>query len=463
VDFRDRTCFTIDPETARDFDDALSVQQRDDGLFELGVHIADVSAFVEEGGALDEEAWKRGTSVYLVDQVLPMLPEQISNGLCSLVPGEPRLTVSVVVVLDSMGGVHDLTITEGLIKSARRFTYREVEEILGGADDPLASDLRLLHLIAQMLLRRRRESGSVDLDLPSVHVKVDANGVPVSITPAERLEANRLVEECMLLANRLVAEYVRDRSKKKQLPFVYRIHDQPARGDVEQLLDLLQTLGVRYRLEGDEVQPQDYRNILAVIENLEFKDLAERLALKSLTKAVYETENRGHFGLGFDAYTHFTSPIRRYPDLVVHRLLKRYVGADRPRYSRKLPAFLDRTCAHASERERAATDAERDYTRLKALEYLAKRTGREFDGVVSGVTSFGLFVEIKRYLVEGLVHISKLGDEFFTHEKEHHRLVGKDSGTTYRLGDQLHVRVVSVDPQERKADLELVDSTSDKR
>lgn len=460
ADLRTLTCLTIDPETARDFDDALSIRVREDGLFELGVHIADVSAFVREGGAIDEEAWRRGTSVYLVDQVLPMLPERLSNGLCSLVPGEPRLAFSVLAALDSSGEVHELEITESVIKSARRFTYREVEAVLHGGGDPLARELRLLHLIAQMLSRRRREAGSVDLDLPSVHVKVDEHGVPVAITPSERLEANRLVEECMLLANRLIAEYVggrfrTSRGSQKPPPFIYRVHDQPPRSDVDRLLELLGQLGIRYRLEG-EVAPEDYRNILAVIENLEFKDLVERLALKSLTKAIYDTDNRGHFGLGFAAYTHFTSPIRRYPDLVVHRLLKRILGSERIRASRKLMGFLDRTCEHASERERAATDAERDYTRLVALEYLRKRIGREFEGVVSGVTSFGIFVEINRYLVEGLVHISTLGKEHFTHEKEHHRLIGGSSGTVFRLGDRVRVRVTKVNPQERKADLELV-------
>jgi len=459
-DLRELTCFTIDPETAKDFDDAVSVRRRDDGLFELGVHIADVSYFVEPDDTIDQEAWRRGTSVYLVDTVLPMLPEHLSNGLCSLVPGEPRLAMSVLASLDSTGTVHDVEFCESIITSDRRFTYQEAEEIIHGGESPLAPEVQLLHLITQVLHLRREESGSVDLDLTRPQIRLDENGVPISVRPVERLAANRMVEECMLLANRLVAEHLEART---DLPGVYRVHDEPRESDLETLVRTLRDLGVPYRT-GDEVGPEDYRKILSFIQNFEFRDLIETVAMKALKKAVYSTENRGHFGLAMAAYTHFTSPIRRYPDLVVHRLLKRSLaertegrrGRGRRRGNAALESLLEKTCAHASERERLATDAEREYSRLKALEFLETKVGKEYRGVVSGVTSFGLFVEIERYLIEGLVHISQLGKERFELDRASFQLVGNRTGTVFRLGDRLRVRVKAVDTRERTADFQLV-------
>lgn len=453
-------CFTIDPDTARDFDDAMSIRRREDGLLELGVHIADVSYFVRTADPVDREAWSRGTSVYLVDTVLPMLPEAISNDLCSLVPGEPRLAVSVIAALDSRGTVHEVQMYESVIRSRRRFTYAEAERIIQGGADPLAGDIHLLHLLTQALRRRREAAGSVDLDLSTPQIRLDENGVPISVRPSERLDANRMVEECMLLANRLVAGRLRDSGR----PAVYRVHDLPRESDLVTLVRALQDLGVPYKTDA-AVDSDDYRRILSFIQNFEFRDLIEAVAMKALQKAVYTTENRGHFGLAMDAYTHFTSPIRRYPDLVVHRLLKQELAAGggtrrAGRRRRRTPEVTERpleeTCAHASERERFATDAEREYSRLKALEYLKTKIGREYDGVVSGVASIGLFVEIERYLIEGLVHISKLGRERYELDRAAYRLVGSKSGTTYRLGDRVRVKVEAVDTRERTADFALM-------
>jgi ribonuclease R len=453
-DLRDWICFTIDPETAKDFDDAVSIRQRDDGLLELGVHIADVSYYVEPDDALDNEAWERGTSVYLVDTVLPMLPEALSNNLCSLVPNEPRLAMSVIAAIDSAGDVHDVEICESIIESKRRFSYQEAEEIIHGKDGPLAPQIHMLHLLTRTLRGRRQEGGSVDLDLSKPQIRVDENGVPISVRPSERLDANRLIEECMLLANRLVAEHLQ---ANESVPGVYRVHDEPAESDLVALVKTLQDLGIPYKAD-DELGPQDYRNILSFIQNFEFRDLVETVAMKALKKAVYSTENRGHFGLAMHAYTHFTSPIRRYPDLVVHRLVKRTLaGGRRRKPSAALERFLEKTCEHATDRERLATDAEREYSRLKALEFLQTKLGREYRGVVSGVASIGLFVEIERYLIEGLVHISKLGKERFELDRATYRLVGSRSGTAYRLGDRVRVRVKSVDTQERTADFDLVE------
>ncbi len=458
-DLRDTVCFTIDPDTARDFDDAVSIRQLENGLFELGVHIADVSAFVEPDDPIDKEAWQRGTSVYLVNTVLPMLPETLSNELCSLMPGKPRLAMSVIATLDGRGTVHGVEMGESVIRSRRRLTYAEAEAVIRGGDDALAREIHLLHLVTQTLRRRREEAGSVDLDLSTPQIRLDEDGVPVSVRPSERLDANRMVEECMLLANRLVAERL---EAQNAVPGVYRVHDQPRESDIESLVTTLRELGVPYKAEG-KIEARDYRQILSFIQNFEFRDLIESVAMKGLKKAVYSTENRGHFGLAMPAYTHFTSPIRRYPDLVVHRLLKRTLapgGRARRRRSRGggegLSRFLEKTCAHASERERLATDAEREYSRLKALEFLTKKVGREYDGVVSGVVSFGLFVEIERYLIEGLVHISTLGRERFEFDRTAYRLVGSKSGTVFRLGDRVRVKVKSVDTRERTADFSLV-------
>ncbi len=440
--------FTIDPATAKDLDDAMSIEQRSDGLFRVGVHIADVGAYVTRDDPVDREAWQRGTSVYLVDTVVPMLPEEISNGLCSLAPGQKKATMSVIATVDSSGTVHDVELCESLIRSRRRFAYEEAEAVLNGASDPLARELHLLHLVAQSLRRRREARGSVDLDLPSPQIAVDEDGVPISVRPSSRGSANRMVEECMLLANRLVAERLAaDRGRLG----VYRVHDAPRESDLDSLVETLNELGIPYQPDA-EARTDDYRKILSLIQNFEFAELVESLAMKTLQKAVYSTENRGHFGLAMEAYTHFTSPIRRYPDLIVHRLVKNSLTGR----SEDLSAdYLERTCTHASERERLATDAEREYSRLKALEFLQKKKGREYSGMVTGVASIGLFVEIERYLIDGLVHISKLGRERFELDRPNHRLVGK-SGTAYRIGDRVRVRVVSVDPAKRTADFELV-------
>lgn len=451
-DISNWTCMTIDPERAKDFDDAISVEQLATGLFQIGVHIADVSAYVEPDDPVDKEAWNRGSSVYLVDRVLPMLPEHLSNTVCSLVPNEPRFALSLVATVDSLGAVHNVDIFESLIESKRRFTYREVDEILGGKSDPLAPQLHLMQLLARTLRTRREQQGSVDFDFNSREIVTDESGVPIRIRPAERHASNRLVEEFMLLANRLVAEHL---AKERDLPAIYRVHDQPPQSDLRKLIETLHDLGVPYRPKDmEELDADDYRATLTIVENFEFKELVESIAIKALPKAVYDTENRGHFGLAMEAYTHFTSPIRRYPDLVVHRLVKRTLGRGRTRGSRGLKAFLQKTAEHASERERLATEAEREHGRLKALEYLESRVGKTYSGVITGVASVGLFVEIEKYLIDGLVHVATLGKEWFEHDREGHRLVGKN-GTEYRLGDRVQVTVVAVNTERRTAEFKL--------
>ncbi len=477
TDLREIDCFTIDPDTAKDFDDAVSIRQLPSGLLEVGVHIADVSYYVRENSILDTEAWKRGTSVYFVRHVLPMLPERLSNVICSLVPGKPRLAFSVIMQVSSTGKVVSYRIEESVIESKHRFTYEEAEAVIEGKEHRYAPAIHLMQMLSQVLRRRREEEGSIDFDMTEAIIILDEEGIPRSITPKERLESHRLVEEFMLLANRVVAGHIVSEEKKRRtkIPFVYRIHEKPPEADVRSFLSVVENLGIPYKI-GDTVESDDYRNILSIIENLEFKDFVEKIALRSMTKAVYSTENKGHFGLAFDAYTHFTSPIRRYPDLIVHRLLKRYLGwlpagggtesgekgkvsrkgNRKPPVSGKLYGFLEKTCAQSSEREKTAVSAEREYTKIKSLEFLSQKIGHTYEGVISGVTSFGLFVELSHYLIEGLVPLSEMKDDYYTYDEEHHRYTGKDSGTTYRLGDPAKVKILRVSVADRKADFTFV-------
>jgi len=455
-DLRRLKCFTIDPESAKDFDDAVSLEQLKDGTFELGVHIADVSHYVQQGSLLDQEAFERGTSVYFVNSVIPMLPEKISNNLCSLRPNEDRLAFSVMMNIDARGYVKDFRIVESVIRSKRRYTYEEVEKIISGTSDPNAKILNMMMMLSLVLRHRREEMGSIDFDMTQPVISLDKNGIPYEVRPHERLDAHRLVEEFMLAANLTVARFVAEKNSEKQpWPFIYRVHERPKEEDLREFLSLLKNLGISYRVSG-ELQPEDYRKILDVIENMEFKEFVEKVALRSMTKAVYSTQNQGHFGLAFDAYTHFTSPIRRYPDLEVHRLLKEYSTKGRPRKTKALAQRLDSVCAQSSQRERVAIDAEREYTRIKSMQFLSKKIGNTYDGVISGVTSFGIFVELTHYLIDGLVHVSEMSGDFYTFDAENYQFVGKKSGKTYRIGDPIKVKIKNVSIEEQRADFTVV-------
>ncbi len=449
-DLRSLPCITIDPEDARDFDDAISVRQLNSGLYELGGHIADVTSYVKEGSAIDKEAAKRGTSVYLVDHVIPMLPERLSTDLCSLMPGEDRPAFSVMMTLNSRGEVCRYRITETLIKSSQRFTYEEVEQILSGKDHRFAQTVHTIMLITQVLRRKREQAGSIDFDVSEPVLSLDEHGVPYEVRPKERLDAHRLVEECMLLANKTVACHIA-RHTKEPLPFIYRVHEQPPEEEMRSFLELLETLGIGYRIEGP-LKPDDYRKILDIIGNLEFKSFIEKVALRSMTKAFYSTKNTGHFGLALEAYTHFTSPIRRYPDLMIHRLLKQYARGERPKDPKKLTARLEQVCEVSFHREIQAVKAEREYMRIKAMQFLSTKIGNIYEGVISGVTSFGIFVELSTYLIEGLVHISELKDDHYGFDRDAYQLVGERTGSVYRLGDPLRVKILSVSVEDQKAD-----------
>ncbi|QXD14861.1 ribonuclease R [Rhodocaloribacter litoris] len=453
LDLRKKRIFTIDPEDAKDFDDAIHIEKLENGNYEVGVHIADVSHYVRPGSALDEEAFRRSTSVYLVDRVVPMLPEKLSNGVCSLRPEEDKLTFSCIMEVTPRGKVVRYRIRESLIHSRQRFTYEEAQAIIEGRNrnHPLAGDVRLANRLAQTLTRKRLAAGSIDFDLPEVRVILDEAGHPVRIVRKERMAANRLIEEFMLLANRTVAEHI---GKRKQAPpFVYRVHDQPDAEKISQLAAYIRAFGLRLDVKDGRVNPKQLNALLQDVKDTPQEPVIEEAALRAMAKAKYSTENIGHFGLGFPYYTHFTSPIRRYPDLMVHRLLKAYAAGE------KKPdvAELQARCEHASERERAAVEAERESVKLKQVEYISDHVGETFDGVVSGVTGFGIFVELTDLLVEGMVHVRDLDDDYYEYDERTYTLVGLSTGTTFRLGDAVRVRVAAANLETREIDFVLAD------
>ncbi len=461
-DFRSTPCFTIDPASAKDFDDAISLTQLKNGRFELGVHIADVSHYVTEGSAIDKEAFERGTSVYFVNNVIPMLPERLSNDLCSLKPRSNRLAYSVIMEIDSRGIVQNYRIVETIIRSTVRFAYEEVEEIIEGKSHPHAKTIHLMLMLSLILRRSREEMGSIDFDISEPAISLDAQGVPYAIRPRERIEANRLIEEFMLAANRVVAHHITTQvTGKNRKPFIYRVHDKPDEQSIRSFLELLERLGLKYRL-GKELESDDYRKILDVIENLDYKYYVEKVALRSMTKAFYSTKNNGHFGLAFDAYTHFTSPIRRYPDLEVHRLLKYYAQQEEKKKGLSksetdaLEKKLQTICEQCSKREIRATQAEREFIKLKSMEFLSTKVGETYDGIISGMASFGMFIELSHYVIEGLVHVSELKGDQYDFDKEEYTLTGRKTGKVYRVGDAVKIRIKSVSKEEKRADFLLV-------
>ena len=460
ADLRDELIFTIDPADAKDFDDAVHLRQLDNGNYELGVHIADVSHFVREDSALDREGWTRATSIYLVDRVIPMLPERLSNELCSLKPHQDRLTYSCIMELTPKGKVINYRITESVIHSKRRFNYEEVQEILDGeraVEPALAQALQEMNRLAHILTKRRLRNGSLEFDTPEVKVILDDQGVPVDIRRKPRQDSNRLIEEFMLLANQTVAQHVHAlASKKKEMPpFIYRIHEPPSPAKMAEFALFVKALGYKFDHQ-QSVTSKLLSGFLKEIAGTPEADIVEKVMLRSLMKAKYSTESAGHFGLAFRHYSHFTSPIRRYPDLIVHRTLKAYARGYQPELRETYQRKLERAAQQASERELIALEAERASIKMKQAEYMLRHLGEEFDGLISGVVAFGIFVELPQLLVEGLVHISDLEDDYYIFEEKMYRLKGQKSGRVYRLGDPVRVRVVKADPNERILDFLLV-------
>ena len=451
-DFREELVYTIDPADARDHDDAVSIQALPNGGAWVGIHIADVSHYVERDGAIDLEAWERATSVYLVDRVIPMLPHALSSDLCSLVPDQDRLALSVLLRVDESGRIVEARFAKTVIRSRHRLSYDEAQAILDGerdAPEPLATSLRELLRISQAFRRQRIERGSLDFDLPEARVVLDAAGEPEDVQRVLRLPAHQLIEDLMIAANEAIPAW----AIREAIPILYRIHEDP---DPEKL-ENLRTLAAEFDLSIPKrgVRPMDLQRLLDSVRGEPHEPLLAMATLRSLARARYSPGNEGHFGLASSAYAHFTSPIRRYPDLVVHRQLARWL--EEPANARSLDLeWLDATARQASTQERRAAEAERDSVELKKIQFMERHVGDHFEATISGVASFGLFVLLDRYQVDGLVHVSTLGDDYYRVDERTHALVGRRSKRKFRLGDLIEVQVVRVNREERKIDFELI-------
>lgn len=453
-DFRDVTTFTIDPVDAKDFDDALSVRTLPSGNTEIGVHIADVSHFVRPGTQIDAEARKRATSVYLVDRTIPMLPHILSTDLCSLNPNEDRLAMSAVFELDKNADIVSRWFGPTVIHSDKRFAYEEAQEVLDKQDGPLLSELNTLKTLADKIRTKRTSKGAIAFDTPEVKVLLDETGAPVKIVLKERRDTNLLIEDFMLLANEAVAEWLTEKTKSARKSVIYRVHDRPDADRIENLASFLKVLGYDLPVQAGGVRGQDINRLLSQVEGKPEEYLIKTAALRSMAKAVYTTRNVGHFGLAFEFYTHFTSPIRRYPDLLVHRLGKHYT-VNAP-FTDNENAELDTLATHSSEREAAAVEAERDSIKMKQVEFLARHVDEEFDAVISGVSDRGIFVELTESRADGMIRIRDIGDDYFVYDEKRYRLVGERTKVSYALGDPIRVRLVEARIPERELDFALV-------
>ncbi len=453
VDRTDRVIFTIDPADAKDHDDALSIRPLDAGGWEVGVHIADVAHFVPEGGVIDQEALARGNSVYMVDRVIPMLPEQLSGDVCSLRSGVDRFALSVWVEMDAEANIHGHRFERTVINCTHSLSYEQAQQVLDGEGsvDPEVDDaLWLLDDLARKIREKRMARGALDLDLPEARVILDAEGDPLDIQRQERLEAHRLVEDYMIMANELVARTC----EARKLPVLYRIHEPPERERADELRDFIQSLG-HHLPQRQKLQPKDVQTLLEAVKGRPDEHLVATVVLRSLKRAQYDRENLGHFGLASEAYLHYTSPIRRYPDLVVHReVIRTLVGGEPPR--RRDPEDLQSVAEHASARERAASQAERDSVALKKVEFMERHLGDEFEGRVTGVQAFGFFVTLDDFFVDGLVHVNSLDDDYYRLREDSYALVGDRGGRKFQLGDRVEVRVTRVDKEARNVDFVLV-------
>ena len=454
-DFRTITTFTIDPKDAKDFDDALSIRPLKPGLWEVGVHIADVTHYVKEGGIIDKEAEKRATSVYLVDRTIPMLPERLCNQLCSLRPNEEKLAYSAIFEMNDKAEVKNYRIRKTVIKSDRRFTYEEAQDIIETGTGDFKDEILKLNELAQILRKNRMTSGAVDFDRVEVRFDIDETGRPVSVFFKESKEANKLIEEFMLLANRTVAECIGKVPKnKKAKVFPYRIHDIPDPDKLENLNWFVNRFGYKIRTTGSKSEVSKSLNkLLTDVRGKKEQNLIEMVSLKAMQKARYSTHNIGHYGLAFDYYTHFTSPIRRFPDMMVHRLLSRYLAGGRTVQEAK----YEDMCDHSSEMEQIAANAERASIKYKQVEFMGERLGQEFDGTISGVTEWGIYVEINENKCEGMIPMRELDDDYYDFDEKSYCLTGRRYHKKYSLGDPIRIKVARANLERKQLDFALVE------
>ena len=453
-DFRDILTITIDPRDAKDFDDAISYRRLPNGNHEVGVHIADVSHYVKPGSAIDREAQERGTSIYLVDRTIPMLPEKLCNMVCSLRPDEEKLTFSAVFEMNDNADVIRKWIGKTVIKSNRRFAYEEVQEMIEGGDGDFKDEILIFNKLATKLREKRMAQGSINFHSEEVKFVLDENMKPIDTYVKVQNEANMLIEDFMLLANRTIAESIgRKDSKYHGYTFVYRVHDEPDPEKLYNFIAMVSRLGYSMNISTRESLVKSYNALFDAVEGKGEKNLVETVALRTMAKALYSTVNIGHYGLAFPFYTHFTSPIRRYPDLMVHRLIERYMIDNQPSVSQSEYEVL---CKHASEMERKAADMERESVKYKQAEYLQDKIGRVFEGLISGISKWGIYVELKGNKCEGLVRYNTFDDDIYYLDEENFRIIGQESGKIYRLGDEVRVRVESVDLIKKQMDFILI-------
>lgn len=451
-DFRMKTTITIDPVDAKDFDDALSIEQIGDDRWEIGIHIADVSHYVREGSTLDQEAYRRGTSVYLVDRVVPMLPERLSNNLCSLVPGQDRLCFSAVFEMNGKAEVEKRWFGRTIIHSDRRFSYEEAQAVLDRQEGDYAQVLRQLNQLSRLLRKRRFGKGSIGFDSIEVKFRLDEKGNPLSVYFKEHGETNELIEEFMLLANREVAEHVSGKNREEgNQTFVYRVHDNPDPEKLSQFRNFVARFGYSFNPKSQKQVSDSFNHLFKEVEGKNEEYVIEQLAIRTMAKAIYTTKNIGHYGLAFPKYTHFTSPIRRYPDVMVHRLLQRYLD-------KAVPAGADEYeehCRHCSNMEKLAVEAERSSIKYKQVQFLQEKIGQVYDGIISGLNDYGIFVEILENKCEGMVRFREIGDDYYYFDSKEYCVKGSRKGRQFNIGDKVKVKIVKADLLKKQLDFSI--------
>jgi ribonuclease R len=456
-DFRKVPTFTIDPADAKDFDDALSIQKLDNGLWEVGVHIADVTHYVRHNSIIEEEAYTRATSVYLVDRVVPMLPERLSNGVCSLRPHEEKLCYSAVFQLDEHAKVHKEWFGRTVIFSDRRFSYEEAQQVIESREGDMKLEILTLDALAKKLRAKRFEGGSIDFDRVEVKIEVDPAGKPVNVYFKESKDSNKLIEEFMLLANKKVAELIgKPGAKKKERTFVYRIHDKPDPEKLEKFNHFIKRFGYGIMTNSPAAVTTSMNQLITNVSGKKEQNVIETLAIRTMAKAEYSTRNIGHYGLGFEYYTHFTSPIRRYPDMMVHRLLERYLQEGTSVAANK----YEDMCKHSSDMENRAANAERASIKYKQVEFMSDKIGKQYKGVISGVTEWGIYVEIEENKCEGMVPLHELTDDYYQFDEKNYCITGRRSRRRYQLGDEVEIEILRANLEKKQLDFKIVVSST---